>query len=748
MNTLFRIIAFAAAIGVGDGRGAVAPELIQATRQSCVVVEVRTSGRNRSFGNAFCLGPGLFMATQSVLAHAEVTTFPLIIDAASDHERVVEAKVLRANKELGLVLLGAPAATNVPALQLADAVTLSPGMKVITCWHPTRLIRAPGKRPNMDFVTAERAIKAVRRIKNGMEVVELQRRKLGHILGTVVVDGRGQVVGVTSPCTREIPVHNAVLPVEWIRKLLEQPVLIVRPPTVTFDSRTTVQPFAAHLIETPPATEPRTVKLTLSTGPEDHRVLAVEATGDGAYAVSTVPVPAAAARLRLVAQTAAGMVECTVADRPLSVAKRVVQLSSVRRIEPGVTTLGDGSKLAGRVTGLDEVEARVGDLPVTANLTSATMIAVAPLPAATVHAINWRVSARTGDQLLATAEGIVRVENVPLARPGIRPAPLAEPLKTISLPAPVDDLVAGGAGRYLLLSFKTLRHLGVFDVNAANISRMLPLADHDVLLAANVDKCIVVYPGQNRMERWDLPTLRKEATGPTPIEGVYAIAMGHASGGPLLVNGQILVDPYTFQRMDHRATGRRASQQRIGLRAGGDGRTFGRWSKESAPSGLEVGTVTDHEINWIDEHESVGYVVPSFDGRMIFTVAGPHTPLGKPIDGKLMRRPCLPTADPRFYVEAQAIEDRQPGLRPAKMRYDYVLHVGGDSRKTVKLPAMRELAPEGELPWQLGGLTQEKRLHVIPAAKLIVTLSYSRDQLVLRRFDVGQALNQTGVEVK
>jgi hypothetical protein len=70
----------------------------------------------------------------------------------------------------------------------------------------------------------------------------------------------------------------------------------------------------------------------------------------------------------------------------------------------------------------------------------------------------------------------------------------------------------------------------------------------------------------------------------------------------------------------------------------------------------------------------------------------------------------------------------------------------GDARSfatltDVDLPAVAE---RGEM-WVASDFTYDKRIHLIPEAKLIITIPTSNDQLVLHRFDADLALEKSGI---
>jgi hypothetical protein len=132
----------------------------------------------------------------------------------------------------------------------------------------------------------------------------------------------------------------------------------------------------------------------------------------------------------------------------------------------------------------------------------------------------------------------------PGAAPPPAPPPLAPPLQAprlegdrleCPLPFPVDRVVTGGNGRYLILHADKLRKLAVFDVNQARVVKELPLPEGEVHVAAGMDRLVVILPG-GLLQRWSLATLERETTVILPVRGpLKSVAMGSASNGPLLL---------------------------------------------------------------------------------------------------------------------------------------------------------------------------------------------------------------------
>jgi hypothetical protein len=84
---------------------------------------------------------------------------------------------------------------------------------------------------------------------------------------------------------------------------------------------------------------------------------------------------------------------------------------------------------------------------------------------------------------------------------------------------------------------KEARQVAVFDVNAADVVKKIPLPSANALVAAGARQLFIAFPDQAIIQRFDLDALdRPPASFASPIKARWLrIAMGSHSDGPLLV---------------------------------------------------------------------------------------------------------------------------------------------------------------------------------------------------------------------
>ena len=105
----------------------------------------------------------------------------------------------------------------------------------------------------------------------------------------------------------------------------------------------------------------------------------------------------------------------------------------------------------------------------------------------------------------------------------------------LKLPAAYSGVCVGGNGRFLVFTMPSIRKVAVFDVVAAKIVGCVPLAGGR-LVAAGMDKLVVIDPKQASIERFDLSTQAREDKRSLALRGeLKCVGMGSASQGPVIL---------------------------------------------------------------------------------------------------------------------------------------------------------------------------------------------------------------------
>lgn len=339
----------------------------------------------------------------------------------------------------------------------------------------------------------------------------------------------------------------------------------------------------------------------------------------------------------------------------------------------------------------------------------------------------------------------------------IKPAKLADDRVTVNLPGKVAATCVGGGGRYFILHLSGESQLAVFDVNQAKVVKHLPLESDKVKFAAGMNKLIVAYPEQGTLVRYDLGTFAREATGKCPVDGtIRGLAMGSASAGPVFValygkdrfgtlhTSLAFLDPATLAEVDIAPPPpqpRWTWQDTDTVRASPDGRTFTYKTKEAGTRAISVAV---DKTTAADLREATRYIVPGGNG-LLYTGNGRFTADGKRadrVDNGGNGRPFLPSAEGRLTLRLLPAAGEFDPLNSAALRWKGEVLVAGDWT----VFTFRDLGEFAISQWPTGDLPPDERFHFAPTANLLVQVPASNDRLVLHKFDLSAAYEQSGVD--
>ncbi len=719
-----------------------------------------TGKRLRAQGSAFCINAaGLFVTNEHVIR--DETEVTLVIDSGLKTARKVTAKVLRASAELDLALLKVDDPKGLTALPLADKDDVSETDELIAFGFPFGArLSADGKESPAITVSVGK-VTSLREKDDALHRIQLDAVLNKGNSGGAVLNKEGKVAGVV---VGGIAVGGAAaginfaIPVSHVHRFLSRAELVFDPAPLKFGAIHAATEFKAISLDMLPGAKPVEMELTLHGEGLDTRRFKMKA-DEGAHSASAVPYvkAKAGAPLRLTATFARGSVKGEITDREIKVGKAAFKLSEVRRLlggPAGRAWLHDGRFLKGEVASA-EAEVLFGAVKAPFDLAKADEVR---FHAPALTALSATVVARRDGKEIGRVTRAIEVEGAPKEDEGetfldIEPPALEADTITRKLESPVADLAVGGGGRYLILHMPKARKLAVFDVNEAKVVKTLPADDEKLLIAAGLEKLLVVLPGSRTIERWDLRTFKRETSIKYPIKGdVLAVAMGSASQGPAALLAKDGVSPFVqvpvFLGLDDLKPREVAWSSaghvhplhgdKLHLRAAPDGRSFAAWTMNSIPSGAHWFHVEKTTGKRQYSHTSHGHVVPGRGGKALFTGSGLFTELAFPKGNK-----TLPGTEPQGrYLPAQHSDfylylgDGTPFRGDAPARTLDVRRLGSDkavmSIKGVEVPATK---PEGGTDVAEKGLAFDKRFHLIPDAKVFVFIPPGDDRLVVKNVD-------------
>ena len=244
-------------------------------------------------GSAFCIAPSGYFVTNEHVVSGE-TSVKLVLRPGEKGQRVVTARVVRADKDTDLALLKEDDPQPTTALPLGSSEVLRETMSVTTFGFPFGTDLAEGKEEYPSITVSTGHITALRREGGTLEDIQLDASLNPGNSGGPVVDDGGQVIGIVAS---GIPgaALNFAIPVDQLKALLARP-------DITFYSA----PIPAAQRHQPAAFRIRvrsldgsslaglSVSLTLTETGREPRAFAARPVTGGLFLVNAVPVPSRA----------------------------------------------------------------------------------------------------------------------------------------------------------------------------------------------------------------------------------------------------------------------------------------------------------------------------------------------------------------------------------------------------------------------------------------------------------------------
>ncbi len=725
-------------------------ELSKRGKAATALVELRP---RTAYAGAFCVHPsGLFVTTEQPLRQGgDGDTVTMILRPGLKTQQVSKAKVVRRDAERNLALLRVEGVRDLPALPLGADDDLAELLELAAFGFPKEADLGEGEYPSLSVKLGH--VSSLRRKAGDLTRVETDITLAPGFSGGAALDPQGKVAGVVVAGTAGAAAH--VIPAGQVSQFLSRPDVQFTPPAVTAANRGVEHLFEVRVVSVLPDTQPRQVELILRGDDGKDRRHTLEQ-ADGVYRVKAVPAPGEKKVVRLPVSVtfADGAAGGTVADQEIKVAGKAVKLSEVRSIRfgpKGAVVLHDGKTLDGAPAGLDGLEVVIDEAPVRLKLAEAVEARFDRPPEA--EAVAYTVVVRQEGKEVARLTGRLGGDGAGPAAPpsagvtGIRPPALDQEQVVKMLPGTVADVCVGGGGRYLIFYLPQHRKLAVFDVNAAQVVKYLPAAEDGVKLAAGRDKLVVVLPTAKLIQRWSLTSFEREVTVPLPVQyPLTSIAMGSASDGPLAVQAaaypaageMFFFDIKTMKKLD--MTNGQKVHTNVGpqfrLHAAPNGSVFTAGNQ----SYILRGAVFDSY-----QAPANGELLPGPDGRTLYWSGQMFTaeakPLGQQASGHGHAVWYVPALHGPYYLSVN--ETHEAPNRPVFLSPR--VHLQGDSRPLVTLPKLDAL--EGLVDWGRGQPQPlDQHVFLIPDAQLLALVPATKDRLILRRFNLDQLLDQSGVD--
>jgi hypothetical protein len=388
------------------------PEVITRGKQSTVLIEVKPSDDS---GTAFSIGGGFLITNQHVVESVRPNSrVNAVINAGESNQKVVQAKVIRADKNLDLALLKIDPSAAPPALELGDSNTLVETIPVTAFGFPfgTDLSVGRERYPNITVTTGK--VSSLRKAAGLLEQIQLDASLNPGNSGGPVINSKGQVVGIVEESILGTTLSFAI-PVSKLKQFLARPEILFTPPTIDASRSTVPATFEFRIVSFLDNASDATASFSLSSEGREPRTVATNRVGDH-YVATIAPLPSTASKgpLHLTVIDGGNTTELNVNDLLIKVGIKQVALGSVREIrtDSGISvTTNDGQVLHGPITGLNAVEGKINGVPATLNLSHAKSIVVEK-PMDSPRSLDYVITVKRGGAVVGEATGIINLEGV------------------------------------------------------------------------------------------------------------------------------------------------------------------------------------------------------------------------------------------------------------------------------------------------------------------------------------------------
>jgi S1-C subfamily serine protease len=739
-----------------------------------------------SQGSAFCVHPdGFFLTNEHVVRKS--SKISLVLGSGQSHEKILSATVVRADPDLDLALLRVVGQKDLPALRFDSDNDLTELSEVVAFGYPFGSMLSSGPKEHPAVSVNVGRITALRKKEGILYRIQLDATLNRGNSGGPLLDKQGNVAGVvvsaiSGPGASGV---NFAIPAAHATKFLASPEIALVKSTIS--AKRLQEPIELHASAVsllPGDVRPFEMEVQVSVGKVDRPKQKMKF-DKGVYTAKTEPLlePGTPLRLRMTALFESGTIVGKVANQVVRVAGQEVELAEVRRLS-GVQNralLHDGRLLRGNIANIDKVPILLGSTSFSLDLAKAKEVLIESTD--DLKDVRCALVATRDGKEVARASFALPIAGLPKRDDASLPLDIESPTfsgerHVVEFPSDVDDLCVAGGGRFVVLHLPKSSKIAVFDVSAAKIVHMIPVSDPNPKFGGGLDKLVIALPSSKTVQRWDLSTFELEATKPLLIDGaLLGLSFGSASTGPIIVVSKQPNPPHPFSILKlHQLTldklelrGVLAENYQfppmfdnasisVRLRTAADGSASCLWlfSNNATTNSTTLWIRWEGQLAKVSSDSSAerGYLVPDSQGKMLFSGRGIVTSFGFGNRCSYLSRTnpaamYVPSIHGDFFVSLGASPFRDPfAPRPLQPK----------APETKSAVAIYKV---GIVPPLLGGndfeipsmalaakatddFTLDKRVLLIPQAKVLVTIPWSNDRLVMHRVDLDEAIRKAG----
>lgn len=368
-----------------------------------------------------------------------------------------------------------------------------------------------------------------------------------------------------------------------------------------------------------------------------------------------------------------------------------------------------------------------------------------------------------GFEEAAAAPTVEEMARRPIKRPDVTTAGLksGEPGKeeekdsVISMPAPIDEVLRAGNGCYLLLRFKSISKLGLFDVRKARMLKLRDVEDPTAPLAATGSTVLILSPDKSYIERYFMPDFLRGSTYSVPTElHIGGIGTGYGpSRQPLIYTPGLGKQEFRLlqqlsgklvptQQQSGPGFERHLTGAMVRITASADGTTFAVTQPLDKKSGFYSILYAANTLTHYYFKGEIEYAVPSADGAVIHTDHGVRNSRpGPTAHVPIADRATVPALRGTYFLGVRELRDTP--WPSGKTRSTFVLTLFNQQQVNVPLGTSEVRNVNGYHPDEL---SLEQRVWFAPDEQCVYLVDGEREKVIRHPFPIDGILAASGLD--